>query len=87
MTRMMFGPLVLFAASVSAISPAGPPTAQRGAQPTVRATAMATASITIISGVRFGPDHLSGAEGADRRKSVLVDADGVERPAELLEFQ
>lgn len=89
MTLLMLGPVVLLAALVS---PA-PPAAGQATGPIAdighasRATAYATASIRIVSGVRFGPDQLSGASGADRRQAVLVDADGVARPAELLEFQ
>jgi len=85
MTRMMFGPILLLAASVSPIAPASSPAPRPVAS--YRATATATASIRIISGVRFGPGQISGAAGADRRKAQLADADGLIRPAELLEFQ
>jgi hypothetical protein len=89
MTHLMLGPLVLLAALASPTTPATGqvtgPIADAGRSS--RATAYATASIRIVSGVRFGPDQLSGASGADRRKAVLPDADGMARPAELLEFQ
>jgi len=89
MTRIMFGPLVLLAASASPAAPAVPtaPDGMTNSRPTVTATAHAMARIRIISGVRFGSEEISGAEGAARRKAVLADADGAIRPAELLEFQ
>ena len=81
----MFGALFLLAASVS---PVGTPSvAPRQPTRTLRASASARVSITIVSGVRFGPGQPSGASGADRRKAQLVEADGAVRPAELLEFQ
>jgi hypothetical protein len=89
MTHLMLGPVVLLAALASPATPA----IEQAARPIAdvgrssRSTAYATASIRIVSGVRFGPDQLSGASGADRRKAVLADADGMARPAELLEFQ
>lgn len=77
----MFGPMVLLAASASPVAtPPKPSLVQR-------VTASATATIRIVSGVRFGPNQMSGAAGADRRKARLADADGLLRPAELLEFQ
>ena len=89
MTQDMFGPLVLLAASVSPAPPAPVPPAEpiSSGRTVTRATAHATATIRIVSGVRFGPDKLAGAEGAARRKAVLTDAAGSARPAELLEFQ
>lgn len=85
----MLGPVVLLAALASPLVPAMEQAAQPVAEtrPVTRATAHATATIRIISGVRFGQNQLSGASGADRRRAVLTDADGLERPAELLEFQ
>ena len=85
----MLGPVVLLAALASPAPPAAGQVAGLSADVgrASRATAYATASIRIVSGVRFGPDQLSGASGADRRKAVLADADGVSHPAELLEFQ
>ena len=85
----MFGPLVLLAASATPAAPAAPavPDGMSNSRPTVTATAHAVASIRVISGVRFGSEEVSGAEGAARRKAVLADADGFARPAELLEFQ
>lgn len=85
----MFGPLVLLAASASPAAPGAPaaPDALSNSRPTVTATAHAMARIRIISGVRFGSEEISGEEGAARRRAVLADSDGTERPAELLEFQ
>ena len=86
---MMFGPLVLLAASVSpAIAPApqvAEPTA--AARATIRASAQASVTIRIISAARFGPGQPGNAPGADRRSTLLADASGAPRPAELLEFQ
>ena len=89
MTHFMLGPVVLLAAVVSPVPPATGQAAGTIADAgrASRATAYATASIRIVSGVRFGPEQLSGASGADRRKALLTDADGLTRPAELLEFQ
>ena len=85
----MFGPVILLAALVSPAAPATGQGSERMAkfQPSSRATASATVRIRIISGAQFGSDRLSGAEGAARRKAELTDADGLVRPAELLEFQ
>jgi hypothetical protein len=52
-----------------------------------RASAQATVTIRVISGVRFGADQSKTAPGADRRSSLLADAGGLLRAAELLEFQ
>jgi len=89
MTRMMFGPLVLLAASVSpSPAPATPAAERPAALPVVTsATAQATVSIRIISGVRFGADEAKEAPGADRRSAWLADASGTMSAAELLEFQ
>jgi hypothetical protein len=89
MTRIMFGPVILLAALASPTTPATGQVAEGIAkfQPNSRATASATVSIRIISGVQFGSGRLSGAEGAIRRKAELAEADGQVRPAELLEFQ
>ncbi len=89
MTRMMFGPLVLLAASVTPLPPASAPATQAMSnfRPSARATATATVSIRVISGVRFGSELLEGGEGADRRKAQIRDADGLFQSAELLEFQ
>jgi hypothetical protein len=85
MALMMFGPVVFLAASVSPSTAPAPPVAER--QVAVRASATATATIRIISGVRFGADQAKEAPGADRRSSLLADANGTMRAAELLEFQ
>jgi hypothetical protein len=85
---LMLGPLILLAASVS---PSSSPSMASGQQPsfqaTGRASARATVTIRVISGVRFGADQSMTAPGADRRSSSLADASGILRPAELLEFQ
>ena len=85
----MFGPLVLLAASIAPAQPALTPAAQdaAGFQPTSSATAHATVSIRIVSGVRFGADQLEGAETASRRQGWIRDPNGLARPADLLEFQ
>ena len=89
MQRLMFGPLVLLAASVSPSPPAAAPAAERHstAPQRLRATTTATVSIRIISGARFGSGQQAEMPGADRRSAVLSDANGLSRPAELLEFQ
>lgn len=89
MTRIMFGPLILLAASVS--PPARPvPPASNGVvsfKAVGGATARATVSIRILSGVSFGEGRLAGGDGGLRRKGQLADADGTIRPVELIEFQ
>lgn len=88
MTRMMVGPFVYLAALVSPMPhPAQPAMTRPAASQPVRATAQARASITIISGARFGPSYSAPVAGAHRRSGRLTDADGTDRPAELLEFQ
>ena len=84
----MVGSLVLFLASIAS-APAAPPAAETGAtfRPTTGATATATVSIRVISGVSFGSDHVEGDAIAGRRKAQLTDAAGQMRDAELLEFQ
>jgi len=74
----MLGPVLLLAALASPPTPAAEQAVQPIGEirPATRATAHATATIRIISGVRFGPGQLSGASGADRRQAVLADADG-----------
>ena len=84
----MLGPLVLLMASIasaSAAQPAAPGTSSF--RPTSGATATTTVTIRVISGVRFGSDHLQGDAIASRRKAQLTDAAGQLRDAELLEFQ
>jgi len=89
MTRMMIGPMILFAAVVSS---GGQPAAavsirSSSFQPISGATARATASIRVISGAKFGPDYSGNAAGAIRRPARLIDRDGRAQSAELLEFQ
>ena len=88
MTRMMVGPLLFLAASVSPLpQPVQPAAVRAAASRPVRATAHATATITILSGARFGPSYVTPVAGANRRSGRVTDADGTARPAELLEFQ
>lgn len=89
MAPMMFGPLVLLAASASPIAPALPPAGQGvvNYRATSTATAHATVSIRIVSGVRFGDGQISGAENATRRTAEIREPEGLVMPAELLEFQ
>jgi hypothetical protein len=84
----MVGPLILLMAAV-ATAPAAPPApaSPHSFRPTAGVTASATVSIRVISGVRFGPDHVQGDRNASRRKAQLTDASGQPRDAELLEFQ
>jgi len=51
------------------------------------ATAYATATIRVISGVRFGSAYPEGDRTGSRRKAQLTDSAGNLRDAELLEFQ
>lgn len=88
MTCYMVGPLVLLMASIASNAPA--PKVSENApsfRPVGGATATATVSIRIVSGVRFGSDHREGDSIASRRKARLTDAAGQLRDAELLEFQ
>lgn len=83
----MLASLVLFMASI-APAPATPPAAKSATfRPASGATATATVSIRVISGVRFGSNHSEGDRTASRRKAQLTDAAGQLRHAELLEFQ
>ena len=88
MTCIMVGSLVLFMASIVSASTA-PQAAEIAPsfRPTAGASATATARIRVISGVRFGSDHVEGDRIASRRKAQLTDAAGQPRDAELLEFQ
>jgi hypothetical protein len=89
MTPIMIGPVVLLAALASPFAPAPEQAAQSRSnfQPTSSATAHATVSIRIISGVQFGEGRLVGAENAIRRQTQLTDATGASRQAEIVEFQ
>jgi len=89
MTRVMIGPMILFAAVVSS---GGQPalavlTRSSAFQPVSGATARATASVRIVSGVKFGPSHSGDVSNAIRRPARLTDQAGQAQPAELLEFQ
>jgi hypothetical protein len=83
----MLASLVLFLASIAPASAAPPAAKSADFRPASGATATATVSIRIISGVRFGPNHSDGDGIAARRKARLPDAAGQLRDAELLEFQ
>lgn len=89
MTRMVIGPVFLLAAMVSPEIRPSPPAPQHIAsfQPTSRVTARATASVRIVSGVRFGHGKSDAAPGAIRRKIRLAERDGAASSVELLEFQ
>ena len=84
----MLTPFALFLAS-TASALAAPPAGERVAsfRPVASATATATVSIRVISGVRFGSDFHEGDSIASRSKAQLTDAAGQLRDAELLEFQ
>ena len=88
MVCIMVGSLVLFLASIASAS-----TAQQSAatvpsyRSTAGASATATVTIRVISGVRFGPSNVEGDRIASRRKAQLTDAAGQPRDAEILEFQ
>jgi len=88
MTCFMLASLVLFMASVASASVTLPSAENRPAfRPSSGASATATVSIRVISGVRFGSGHVEGDRSASRRKSQLTDAAGQLRDAEILEFQ
>jgi hypothetical protein len=83
----MLGPLLLLAA---AISPDGGSAPSRASafRPTSAVTAQATASVRIVSGVRFGRAHSQDVPPeAIRRPASVTDGSGRTIPAELLEFQ
>ncbi len=83
MVPIMIGPMLLFAAMASTQPRPAPPEFR----PVGGATARATATVRIVSGVGFGPGRSHESPGATRRKARLTDSDGQSRPAELLEFQ
>ena len=86
---MMVGPLILLAASVAPLSPPVPAGGGvvDGFRPSSAVTARATASVRIVSGVRFGPGKREKIAGGQRRRVQLTDAQGANDDAELLEFQ
>jgi len=88
MVCIMVGSLVLFFASIASASTA-PQSAKTlpSYRPTPGATATATVTIRVISGVRFGSSNVEGDRIASRRKAQLTDGAGQLRDAELLEFQ
>ena len=75
---VMIGPLILIAAI------AAPPVPFR---PVGGATARATASIRVVSGVSFGPGRSAKMPGATQRSTRLTDGQGQLSPAIILEFQ
>ena len=83
----MLAPIALLLASVASASSAPQADEPSSYRPTVRATAQATATIRIVSGVRFGESYPEGDGSGSRRKARLTDAAGNDRDAELLEFQ
>lgn len=88
MQHMMVGSLFLVLASISSVPAAPPAVEHRPAfRPTSGATATATVSIRVISGIRFGSEHVADVTAGSRRKAQLTDAAGQLRDAELLEFQ
>jgi hypothetical protein len=84
----MLSSLALFMATIVS-HPTVPPGGEGRSnfRPVAGATATATVSIRVISGVRFGADHIDGDALGSRRKAQLTDAAGQPRDAELLEFQ
>lgn len=89
MQTMMSGVLLLLAAMASPdVRPAPPaPQVMEKFRPVGGATARASASIRILSGVSFGHGRKVDAPGAYQRSARLEEAPGVFRPAQLLEFQ
>lgn len=86
----MFGSVFLLAAAISSdTGPASPVHAPGPSfRPTSGVTAQATATIRIVSGVRFGrDDSLTAPPEASRRAMSLTEKDGRVIPIELLEFQ
>jgi len=86
----MSGSVLFLAAAI--MSGSGPalraPAQASNFQPTSGVTARATASVRIISGVRFGGDrYLAAPVEATRRPISLIEKGGRVVPAELLEFQ
>ena len=79
---VMIGPLILIAAIASP-----PPPVAREFRASGGATARASASVRVISGVSFGADRSVVVSGATHRSTRLIDAEGQSRPANLLEFQ
>ena len=82
----MIGPILLAAAMLS------PESAARDARPAQfrpsgGATARATASARILSGIRFGPGQRANISGAGRRATRLIDETGQTKRLEILEFQ
>ena len=86
---MMIGSLLLFAAAHSPnLQPAEPAKIHTAKfAPTSGATARATASVRIVSGVRFGAGQSVDAPGAILRPAALTDQHGQQQFAKLLEFQ
>ena len=84
----MLSSLALLMATIVSAPPASPVSESRSNfRPVAGATATATVAIRVISGVRFGADHVEGDVLGSRRKARLTDAAGQPRDAELLEFQ
>ena len=79
---VMIGSLILIAAIASPPPPPAPEFRAVGG-----ATARASVSVRVISGVSFGADRSVKASGAALRSTRLIDAEGQSRPANILEFQ
>jgi len=89
MLPVMFGSLILLAASFSPHARPAPPAVAHSPvfQPSNGVTARAGISVRIISGVKFGAERGSASLGGSRRATQLTDGEGLLRAAELLEFQ
>jgi len=90
MSPMMSGSVLFLAVAI--LSGTGPallaPAQASNFRPTSGVTARATASVRIVSGVRFGRNrYLAAPVEATRRPISLTEKDGQVVPAELLEFQ
>lgn len=88
--QVMMSSILLFLAAIASpdARPTPPaPSAMENFRPAAGATARATASIRIISGVSFGAGRPVDVAGAVQRSVRLEQSPGVFRPAELLEFQ
>ena len=85
---VMSGPLILIAAIVSPTAAPMPPLAHAPSfHANSSATARATASVRIVSGVSFGSGHPAKVSGAAIRATQVNDAEGLPRTAYLIEFQ
>lgn len=81
--------LLLLAAANSPASHQAAPAPDRSARfaPSGSVTARATASVRIVSAVRFGEGRTEQAPGASLRAATLTDQSGQVHSAKLMEFQ